>query len=234
MGFRRTRPRAVCDGLLERDIPFVAFGRSATSGAFPFVDIDHQVVGRAGCARFIALSHRRIALVHAPEHLMFSHLERTGYAEALRAAGIRFDKSLSIEADITEEGGAEAVRRLLKLADPPTAIVCGHDLIALGALRSIAETGKMPGPDVGVIGGDNHPIGRSVHPALTTFSAETHRAGKRMAEMLLQRLEGVPLPFKPCTSRLNCSATADAFAPSHVPKHVEAPKPMTNADRSHQ
>ena len=176
--------------LLERDIPFVAFGRSDTSDAFPFVDIDHEVVGRAGCARFIALGHRRIALVHAPEYLMFSHLERTGYTEALRAAGIRFDKSLCIEADISEEGGAEAARRLLKLADPPTAIVCGHDLIALGALRGIAETGRMPGRDVGVIGGDNHPIGRYVQPALTTFSAETHRAGKRMAQMLLQRLEG--------------------------------------------
>ncbi|KXU92118.1 LacI family transcriptional regulator [Caballeronia megalochromosomata] len=176
--------------LLERDIPFVAFGRSETSDAFPFVDIDHQVVGRAGCARFIALGHRRIALVHAPEYLMFSHLERTGYAEALRAAGIRFDKSLCIEADISEEGGADAVRRLLKLADPPTAIVCGHDLIALGALRGIAETGRMPGHDVGVIGGDNHPIGRYVQPALTTFSAETYRAGKRMAQMLTQRLEG--------------------------------------------
>ncbi|BAO90060.1 LacI family DNA-binding transcriptional regulator [Caballeronia cordobensis] len=176
--------------LLERDIPFVAFGRSETSDAFPFVDIDHQVVGRAGCARFIALGHRRIALVHAPEYLMFSHLERTGYTEALRAAGIRFDKSLCIEADISEEGGAEAARRLLNLADPPTAIVCGHDLIALGALRGIAETGRRPGHDVGVIGGDNHPIGRYVQPALTTFSAETHRAGKRMAQMLLQRLEG--------------------------------------------
>ncbi|WP_225936687.1 substrate-binding domain-containing protein [Caballeronia sp. NK8] len=159
--------------LLERDIPFVAFGRSETSGTFPFVDIDHQVVGRAGCARFIAL----------------------------------------------------------------------------GALRGIAETGKMPGRDVGVIGGDNHPIGRYVHPALTTFSAETHRAGKRMAEMLLQRLirasDGPPRApaHKESASarsqavrasRLNCSAKADAFAPSHAPKHVEAPEPLTKADRSHQ
>lgn len=76
---------------------------------------------------------------------MLNHLERTGYAEALRAAGIRFDKALCIAAGISEEGAAEAVRRLLKLADPRTAIVCRHDLIALGALRGTAETGKMPG-----------------------------------------------------------------------------------------
>jgi LacI family transcriptional regulator len=176
--------------LLEREVPFVAFGRSETSNDYPYVDIDHRVVGRAGCGRFIALGHRRIALVHAPEYLMFSHLERLGYQEALRAAGIRFDRNLCVETAISEEGGAYAAHRLLELPDPPTAIVCGHDLIAMGLMRGILETGKAPGRDVGVIGGDNHPIGCYVQPALTTFSAQTHRAGKRMAEMLLERLAG--------------------------------------------
>ena len=55
----------------------------------------------------IALGHRRIALLHAPESLMFSHLERIGYEEALRAAGIGFDPDLCVEAAMTEEGGAE-------------------------------------------------------------------------------------------------------------------------------
>lgn len=178
--------------LIKRDIPFVAFGRSETPGDFSFVDIDHTVVGRAGCARFIALGHRRIALLHAPEYLMFSHLERIGYEEALRAAGIGFEPDLCVEAAMTEEGGADAARRLLALPNPPTAFVCSHDLIAVGALRGIAETGRMPGRDVGVIGGDNNPIGRYIQPALTTFSAETHRAGRRMAEMLMERLAGRP------------------------------------------
>lgn len=178
--------------LLERDIPFVAFGRSETSDDYAYVDIDHYVVGRSGCARFIALGHRRIALVHAPEYLMFSHLERQGYEEALHAAGIELDGALCVEASMTEEAGAHAARQLLELPDPPTAFVCGHDLIAMGAMRAIAETGKVPGRDVGVIGGDNHPIGRYLQPALTTFSAETKQAGKRMAEMVLDRIAGHP------------------------------------------
>jgi LacI family transcriptional regulator len=178
--------------LLERDIPFVAFGRSETPGDYAYLDIDHYVVGRAGCARFIALGHRRIALIHAAEYLMFSHLERLGYEEALRAAGIAFDQALCVEAAMTEDGGAHAIRRLFELPDPPTAILCSHDLIAIGAMRGIAETGRVPGGDVGVIGGDNHPLGRYVQPALTTFSAETQRAGTRMAEMLLERLGGRP------------------------------------------
>ena len=178
--------------LQKRDIPFVAFGRSDTPKGFPYLDIDHTVVGRAGCARFIALGHRRIALVHAPEFLMFSHHQRVGYEAALRAAGIPIDPALCIEAAPSEEGGVDAARRLFDLPDPPTAIVCGHDIVAMGVMRAISESGRIPGKDVGVIGGDDHPIGRLLSPALTTFSAETHRAGKRMVEMLLARLNGTP------------------------------------------
>ncbi|MFC0397903.1 LacI family DNA-binding transcriptional regulator [Paraburkholderia rhizosphaerae] len=178
--------------LVEREIPFVAFGRSETSNAFPYVDIDSRVVGRSGCGRFIALGHRRIALVHAPEYLTFSHLERAGYEEALRGAGIAIDPTLCIETSISEPAGADAARRLLELPDPPSAILAGHDLIAMGVMRGITETGRTPGRDIGVIGSDDDPIGRYIQPSLTTFSADTRRAGKRMAEMLLERLAGTP------------------------------------------
>lgn len=210
--------------LLERDIPFVAFGRSETSNDFPYLDIDHSVVGRAGCARFISLGHRRIALVHATESLMFSHLERVGYEEALRAAGIKVDKALCVEAPISEEGGAQAVHQLLQLADPPTAIVCGLDLLAIGVMRGIAETGRVPGRDIGVIGADNHPIGRYVQPALTTFSAEAHRAGKRMAEMLLERLAG-----KPARELQEIWAPELIVRASDGPQRSESPKATANA-----
>jgi LacI family transcriptional regulator len=178
--------------LLENEVPFVAFGRSETSRDYAYVDIDRFVVGRAGCARFIALGHRRIALIHTPDYLMLSRFERDGYGEALRAAGIPFDETLCVEAAMNEEDGARAMRRLLESPSPPTAVVCGHDLIAMGAMRAIAESGRTPGHDIGIIGADNHPIGNYLKPALTTFSADTQRAGRRMAEMLLQRLGGKP------------------------------------------
>jgi LacI family transcriptional regulator len=178
--------------LLERDVPFVAFGRSETSDAFAYVDIDHTVVGRDGCARFVRLGHRRIALVNAPAYLMFSKHQRDGYKAALRAAGIKFDPRLYVEEDLSEEAGARAARQLLDSNDPPTAIVCGNDTVAIGVMRAVTEMGKVVGRDVGVIGGDDHPFGRLVTPALTTFSADTNKAGHRMVQMLLARLNGTP------------------------------------------
>ncbi len=189
--FGRTRRRDErIEYLLKRDIPFVAYGRSESSQDFSFVDIDHTAVGRDGCARFIALGHRRIALIHSPEFLMFSYFERLGYEQALRAAGIDIAPELCVEEAMTEEGGLRAARKLLALPNPPTALVCGHDMVAVGAMRAIAETGRVAGQDIGVIGGDDHPVGRLITPALTTFSAETHHVGRRMVEMLLARLDG--------------------------------------------
>jgi len=176
--------------LLERDVPFAAFGRTETSQSYPYVDFDHALTARMACSRFIGLGHRRIALVHAADVFMIGHFAQQGYKAALNAAGIEFDPRLCVEASMTEEGGVHVARALFDLPEPPTAIVCGQDLIALGVMRGIGETGRTVGTDVGVMGGDNHPFGSYVQPALTTFSAETHRAGQRMAQMLLARLRG--------------------------------------------
>lgn len=187
---RRDDPRI--DYLIKRDIPFVTFGRSEAANSFPFVDIDHTVVGREGCARFIALGHRRIALLNTPEQLTFSQHHKIGYREALRAAGIAWAPELYVARDITEEAGARAAHELLGLKQPPTAILCGNDLMAIGAMRAITERGLIAGRDVGVIGGDNHPVSALIQPGLTTFSAETYASGKRMAQMLLARMTGTP------------------------------------------
>jgi LacI family transcriptional regulator len=178
--------------LLGRKVPFVSFGRSEAIAPFAWIDIDHSAVGRDGCARFIALGHRRIALINTPEQFMFSLHHSQGYRAALRAAGLPYDPALHVADDISEHGGAAAAHRLLDLPQPPNAIVCGHDLMAIGAMRAAAERGLVPGRDIGVIGADNHPIGPLMNPPLTTFSAETYAAGKRMVQMFLELVAGTP------------------------------------------
>lgn len=187
---RRSDPRI--DYLLKRKVPFVTFGRSETRTPFASIDIDHSVVGRDGCARFVALGHRRIGMLNTPGLFMFSEHHKLGYQAALRAAGLPWAPELYVTYDIGEQAGAAAAHRLLDLKDPPTAIVCGHDLMAIGAMRAIAERGLRAGRDVGVIGADNHPIGPLMNPPLTTFSAQTYAAGKRMVQMLMALLDGTP------------------------------------------
>ena len=176
--------------LQERAVPFVTLGRSETGNPFPFVDIDRTVAGRNGTARFIGLGHRRIGLLSTPGYLMFSQHLRDGYLAALDAARLPFDARLMVESDFSEDGGLTGARQLLALENPPTAIMCGHDLIASGAMRAVVESGKRPGADVAIIGCDNHPLGPYLSPPLTTFTAPAQEAGRRMVELLLALLDG--------------------------------------------
>jgi len=178
--------------LQAQGVPFATLGRSETDQPFPYLDIDHTVVGRDGCGRFVALGHSHIALLNTPSYLMFSHHRRKGYETALKTAQIEIDKSLIVEEDITEEGGAAGARRLLAQKNPPTAILCGNDLVAMGAMRAISEAGLQPGRDVGVIGSDDNPYGRYLPVPLTTFTSPLVEAGRRLAELLLMAIDGKP------------------------------------------
>jgi LacI family transcriptional regulator len=176
--------------LQERNVPFVALGRSETGKPFPFVDIDRTVAGRNGTARFVGFGHRRIGLLNTPGYLTISHQLQEGYRAALKAAKLPYEADLVVETSPDEGGGLDGARRLLAMKDGPTAIMCGHDLIATGAMQAITETGRRPGTDVAVIGCDNHPLGPYLNPPLTTFSAPTLEAGRKMAELLLALLDG--------------------------------------------
>lgn len=176
--------------LQKRNMPFVTHGRSKTGTPAPFLDIDHEIVGHEGCARFIGLGHRRIALLNTPSELMYSHHRLAGYRRALKAANLPWDPALVIEEELTEEGGANGVRRLMAMPEPPTAILCGHDMMAMGAMRALNEHGRIPGRDVGVIGSDDNPFGPYMSPPLTTFTAPRVAAGRRMTELLIEAMNG--------------------------------------------
>lgn len=173
-------------------VPFVTHGRSETSEPFPYLDIDHTVVGRNGCGRFIGLGHTRIALLNTPSYLMYSHHRRAGYEAALKAAQMKVDKSLIVDEELTEEGGAAGARKLLSLKNPPTAILCGNDLVAMGAMRAISEAGLQPGSDVGVIGSDDNPYGKYLPVPLTTFHSPVVEVGRRLSDLLLLAIDGKP------------------------------------------
>ncbi|WP_455274927.1 LacI family DNA-binding transcriptional regulator [Rhizobium herbae] len=178
--------------LQSSGVPFVTHGRSETSEPFPYLDIDHGVVGRNGCGRFIGLGHTRIALLNTPSYLMYSHHRRAGYEAALKAAQLKVDKSLIVDEELTEEGGAAGARKLLCLKNPPTAILCGNDLVAMGAMRAISEAGLQPGSDVGVIGSDDNPYGKYLPVPLTTFHSPVVEVGRRLSDLLLLAIDGKP------------------------------------------
>lgn len=176
--------------LLQRGFPFVAHGR--TNGTdFAWYDVDNEVAFREAVRHVAALGHRRIGFLGGPARMNFAKQRKAGYRKGLAEAGIAHDPALENACELSEMSGAQAARALLRLDEPPTALVCVTDTVAIGAMGAIRALGLVIGRDVTVIGYDGLPVGAYIDPPLTTFSQSAHAAGARTARMLIDVIEGV-------------------------------------------
>jgi DNA-binding LacI/PurR family transcriptional regulator len=116
----------------------------------------------------IDLGHRRIGVI-AQEAVWSGRARLAGYRAAMLEAGLGVDERLVCRAEFTAAGGRAQARRLLALADAPTAIVAGNDAQAFGVLQALAERGLRAPGDVSVIGFDDVPVASWATPALTTI-----------------------------------------------------------------
>jgi LacI family transcriptional regulator len=151
---------------------------------------DNRAGARAAVAYLIGRGHRRIAVIGG-EHDTPPHRDRVaGYHDALNAAGIMPDPALIHSSKFNEEGGYRAMRDLLRLDPLPEALFAANDLMAIGAMTAIHETGLRIPDDIAVVGFDDIPAARLVTPQLTTVAQFADQLGRQLAEMLFTRLEG--------------------------------------------
>ncbi|MCC6617610.1 MAG: LacI family DNA-binding transcriptional regulator [Chloroflexi bacterium] len=173
--------------LMERGIPFVAFGRTWNdddSGAW--VDVD----GAAGVAAAVdhvhGLGHRRIAFLGWPRGSGVGDDRLGGYLAACERLGV---PSLVARGTESMAEGHAMASRLLGGPEPPTALVCVSDTVALGALRAVARRNLAPGRDVAVVGFDDTPFAALPGFELTSLSQPIEEAGRTVVRMLLKHLE---------------------------------------------
>lgn len=180
--------------LLERGVPFVAHGRSdLIQQPFAYLDMDGEQGFAQATRHLLELGHRRIAFVGAPAELNFAQHRLDGFSKALREAGLKPVPELVLEGDLSENSGYREARALLSLPEPPTAFLCANDLMALGVLHALRERGLRAGREVSVIGYDDIPLVHYTDPPLSTLHQPFREMGRRLVEMLLARMNGVPV-----------------------------------------
>lgn len=178
--------------LAEKGVPFVCYGRSETPALFPYLDGDGEHGFRVATEHLLKCGHQRIGLINSPEYLNFTHHRQRGYVLALGEAGIAHDPSLIEHGDLTEESGYSAAKRLLQLNQPPTALLCANDWMAVGAIHAVRKGGMWPGKDISIIGYDDLPVARFTDPPLTTLRQPIRGSGQRLADMLIAHMGGTP------------------------------------------
>ncbi|WP_367320059.1 LacI family DNA-binding transcriptional regulator [Streptomyces sp. HUAS ZL42] len=205
------RERALTDTFLARRIsilmvvPSVGADHSHLkthrTGGLPVVFLDRPGVGlstdsvvssnRAGAhdgvTHLVAHGHRRIGFIGDLPAKLYTRRERlAGYRTALQEAGLPYDRSLVTNAH-DQHGASAATSQLLGLADPPTALFAGNNIVALGIVTELSRSGRK---DVAVVAFDDVALAEALEPALTVVAQDPEEIGRTAATTALSRLDG--------------------------------------------
>ena len=165
--------------------------------------IDNVAAAQAAVRHLISLGHRRIAAIGAHPHRGTAALRLEGYRAALAEASLPFVDELVVPAlNYHRADGAAAMKTLLDLRNPPDAVFCFNDLLAIGAMRAAAERFVRVPQDLAVVGFDNNEESVYSSPSLTSVAPDKGAIARAAVDLLHRRaesrdsaLEDVETPF---------------------------------------
>ncbi len=179
---------------VQRGLPIVELSdRPQQDLRVDCVVADYRAATTEAMAHLFDLGHRRIGLVFgAPLEMGNDRL--TPYRASLAAAGLPEAPELIVDCGPTIEDGYQAARRLLALAERPTAILAINDLLAVGVLRAAGDLGLHVPVDLSVVGFDDIDAARYLTPRLTTAAKDAVHLGREAVRLALQRIQNPALP----------------------------------------
>lgn len=198
-------------------VPTVLLNNQSPEATGSAVYHDDVFGSHAVTRHLLALGHTRIAFIGNANAGVTSRDRLLGYRQALQQAGVRPDPELAIEApNGLPDGGVEAMRRLLRLLDRPTAVVAFNDMLAIGVLHALHNQGLRVPHDCSVTGFDDIAIAAYVNPPLTTFAQPKYELGRQAAEMLLGLIRGDADPAVQTVRLRGQLVMRDSTAPPHA------------------
>lgn len=179
-----TREVTLPDSLRGLDVPVYLLNCYTAGQDYPAVVPSEIAGGQRSTRHLIEHGHRRIGTITGEMWMEAAQDRLKGYRRALATADIPFEPGLVMEGDWSASAGYEGTRRLLALPEPPTAIFCQNDRMAIGCYEALKEAGLHIPTDMAVVGYDDEEISRHLHPRLTT-SVLPHRA---MGQWIVEQL----------------------------------------------
>jgi LacI family transcriptional regulator len=170
--------------LRERGFPCVLLNRVVDGDGVTCCSVDNPLGGELAARELLGAGHRRIAAVFGPAETSTGRDRERGVRAALRAAGVGLQAER--RGAYTYETGHAATLELLAGAERPTALFCGNDVIALGALNACHRLGlRVPG-DVSVVGFDDIAMAGWDLIRLTTVRQDLRRMAQIAVELVLE------------------------------------------------
>ena len=177
--------------------PLVIIDPNTGTPDYPAIIATNQEGALSAMKYLTGLGHRRIGHIAGSMELISANQRLQGYKDGLAAASIPLNEDLIEFGDYTTETAVICARKLLSLADRPTAIFAANDMSAMGVYEAAREFGlQIPG-DLTVIGFDNLREAAHLNPPLTTIDQFLEKMGTMATEMLVKLVKGDSLPIHP-------------------------------------
>jgi DNA-binding LacI/PurR family transcriptional regulator len=179
--------------------------------------LDDSAAGCLATDFLLQLGHRRIAHISRPG-ISTGSLRRKGFLKALRSHNIANNRELIVQADYGIEEGREAMKKLLQLDPPPTAVFAANDPQAIGAIYACRDAGLRVPQDVSIMGAGNIEGVYHPNPFLTTIDWPRQELGGMAAQILLNAIE----------KRQQNRPEVHVFPPKLLIRHSTAPPLVDN------
>jgi LacI family transcriptional regulator len=176
--------------LLRSEIPCVGVDVELAGPNNGSVMSDNVEAAGMAVRHLIGLGHRRIATITGLIDTCPGRDRLRGYREEIQRQGLAYRDDYVVYGDYYVESGAEGMSRLLALPEPPTAVFAASDLMAVGAMRPIAQAGLEVPKDVALVGFDDILLAGYTQPPLTTLRQDKQGLGAAAGESLVERLNG--------------------------------------------
>jgi LacI family transcriptional regulator len=180
--------------LRDRGLPIVFMDRPAARMDADVVSADNAGAACQACEHLIEHGHRRIAMLGNRLGLdagpiVYTTVERfNGYRQALERYRIPYDPALVRDLLMGSEAVESALRGLLSLPDPPTAIFTSHNMITIHAVRAQRALGVTQ--SLALVGFDDVDMAEHADPPITVIAQEPRSIGRRAAVLLVARMDG--------------------------------------------
>jgi len=195
-------------------IPFVYLSRRSKFVDGDFVGIDDLAAGAQMMEHVLSHGYTDIATVVGPRFSTASFARERGFVQAAAAAGVEITQQRKISTHLNNDGGRGAAEKLFTGGDPPRAIVCGSDEIAIGVMEYAVDHGIRVPEDVAVTGFDGLPHSMSGLIRMTTMVQPQLEMATEAFAMLLKRMQTPSKTYQTllCAHRLHVGRTCGCSA----------------------
>lgn len=182
--------------LQKRGIPISVVDRASPEARVDSVQIDNYMGGALATEHLVGLGHRRIACVTGRPDVYPSYDRVEGYLGVMHKAGLEIPEQYVVHSTFRADGGYEAARTLFSLPEPPTAIFCCNDLMALGAIGAATESGIRCPQELSIVGFDDIQLAQYSNPPLTTIRQPKQEMAAAATQFLVERMTAPDLHIR--------------------------------------